>query len=300
MNVNFELYKVFYYVGKYLSFSQAANKLYISQSAVSQSIKLLEEKLNSKLFYRHTKKVKLTPEGQLLYKHIEQAFNFIQSGERSIQQIHSLKQGEVRIGASDTICKYYLLPFFKKFHEMYPDIKIHVTNRPSPVCAELLKKGSVDISVINLPYKMVYKNMTFHEIKKIQDVFIAGKKFLHLKNKVLHLKDLEQYPLLSLQKNSTTRNFLDAFMREHNVDIAPEFELGSIDLLIELTKIGLGISFVMLDAIQESVEKEEVFILNIKEKAPKRSIGVLINKKIPVPIAAQKFIDLLQIKNRVN
>ncbi|QZY55708.1 LysR family transcriptional regulator [Crassaminicella profunda] len=294
MNINFELYKVFYYVAKYLSFSKAAHKLYISQSAVSQSIKLLEEKLNTKLFIRHTKQVKLTSEGKLLFKHIEQAFNFIKSGERSIGEIHSLEKGEVKIGASDTICKYYLLPYFKKFHEMYPEIKIHVTNRPSPVCAELFKKGSVDISVINLPFQKTYKDLSYTEIKKAQDVFIVGEKFKFLQEKKLPLKELENYPFLSLQKNSTTRDFFEDFMKKHHVNISPEFELGSIDLLIELTKIGLGVSFVMMDTIKEALDKKEIFILNIKEKTPKRSIGVLTHKKIPLSIAAQKFINLLQ------
>src|SRR4051812_23633421 len=110
LDINFEHYKVFYFVAQTLSFSAAANELYVSQSAVSQSIKLLEEKLTCRLFSRHTKQVKLTPEGELLFKHIEQAFNFIKAGERSIIDIHSLKQGEVRIGATDTICKHYLLP----------------------------------------------------------------------------------------------------------------------------------------------------------------------------------------------
>lgn len=295
MEINFELYKVFYFVGKYLSFSKAANNLYISQSAVSQSIKLLEEKLDSKLFFRHTKEVKFTVEGELLFKHIEQAFNFIKSGERSVGEIHSLKSGEVKIGASDTICKYYLIPFLKKFHEIYPDIKIRIINRPSPICTELLKKGSVDISVINLPHESIHKNMHFRQIKKIQDVFIAGNNFKQIKNKELSLKELENYPLLLLEKNSTTRNFLDAFLKKHNVDITPEFELGSIDLLIELTKIGLGISYVMLDAVQDALETEKVFILNIKEKPLQRSIGVIHNINIPIPIAAQKFIDLLCI-----
>ncbi|WZL73925.1 LysR family transcriptional regulator [Clostridiaceae bacterium 35-E11] len=293
MNVNFELYKIFYFVGKNLSFSQAAEQLYVSQSAISQSIKLLEEKLGSKLFFRHTKQVKFTPEGALLFKHIEQAFNFIKSGEKGIQEIHSLKQGEVRIGASDTICKYYLLPYFKQFHQMYPDIKIHITNRPSPVCVELLKKGTVDLSVVNLAPNEVYPNMEVREVKKIQDVFITGKSFSYLQNKELPLKALEAYPLLMLEKNSTTRRFFEDFVKKHQVSITPEFELGSIDLLIDLTKIGLGISFVMVDAIKKELLQKEVFILHIKEKLPQRSIGVLTNSNIPVSIATQKFMDLL-------
>lgn len=293
MNINFELYKVFYFVAKNLSFSKAANKLFISQSAVSQSIKQLEKQLNLQLFFRHTKQISLTADGAVLFKHIEQAFNFIKSGERSIGEIHSLNQGEVRIGASDTICKYYLIPFFKKFHELHPNIKIKVINRPSPVCAELLKKGSVDISVINTPHKNSYKNLEFTKVKSIQDVFIAGKNFAHLKNKTISLKELETYPFLMLEKNSTTRSFFESFIKKYGVTIHPEFELGSIDLLVELTKIGLGISFVMSNAIDTYLKSEDIFTLNIKEEIPKRSIGILINKDIPMPIAAQKFIGYL-------
>ncbi|MCT4604668.1 MAG: LysR family transcriptional regulator [Marinisporobacter sp.] len=293
MNINFELYKVFYYVAKYLSFSRAAHELYISQSAVSQSIKLLEEKLHSKLFLRHTKKVNLTSEGNLLFKHIEQAFNFIKAGERSLEETHSLEKGTVKIGASDTICKYYLLPYFKKFHQMYPEIKIHVTNRPSPICAELLKKGNVDLSIINLPFEKNYTDLSYKEIKEVQDVFIAGENFKSLQGKILSLKELENYPFLSLQKNSTTRSFFENFIQKYKVNITPEFELGSIDLLIELTKIGLGISFVTLDTIKEALDKKEIFILNLKEKTPQRSIGVLTHEKVPLPIAAQKFMALL-------
>ncbi|HHY91249.1 MAG TPA: LysR family transcriptional regulator [Clostridiales bacterium] len=292
MDVNFELYKVFYYVAKYLSFSAAASALYISQSAVSQSIKLLEKQLNSTLFFRHTKLVQLTPEGKLLFQHIEQAFHLIKAGEKSIQEIHSLQKGEVKIGASDTICKYYLLPYLKAFHQMYPDIQIRITNRPSPVCVELLKKGAVDISVVNLLPNALYEKIQVKEMKKIQDVLIAGKPFEHLRHHPISIRELEKYPLLLLEKNSTTRRIFEDFAQQHGATIAPEFELGSMDLLIQLTRIGLGISFVMLDAIEKELLNQEIFILKIKEELPQRSIGVLTNSTVPLSIAAQKFIEL--------
>lgn len=293
MNINFESYKVFYYVAKYLSFSKASKALFVSQSAVSQSIKQLEEKLNTTLFFRQTKKVSLTKEGELLFDHIEKAFNFIKTGERSLQSVSLVGRGEIKIGASDTICKYYLIPFIDKFHELYPNIKIKIINRPSPVCAELLTKGEVDISIINLPDKLDYKNISYREIKKIQDVFIAGKKYIHLKGKPMKLKDLENFPLLLLEKNSTTRSFFESLIIDHKLNIAPEIELGSIDLLIELTKIGLGFSFVMEDSVLNEIEDEEVFILDIKERTPKRSIGVLTNTEVHLPESAKKFIDIL-------
>lgn len=292
MDINFELYKVFYFAAKTMNFSKAAEKLYVSQSAVSQSIKLLEKKLDTKLFFRHTKNMKLTCEGETLFKHIEQAFNFIKSGERALFEISNLMEGEIRIGASDTICKYFLLPYFKKFHENYPNIKIHITNRPSPLCLELLKRGNIDIAVINLSDKYKYENLEVTPVKTIQDVFIGGERFNELKDKTIKLKELEKYPILSLEKNSTTRVYFEKLIKKNNVKISPEIELDSIDLLVEMTKIGLGISFVIEDAIKEDLKKGNIFTLNMKEKIPSRSIGIVTHKKIPLPSAGKEFLGM--------
>lgn len=294
MDINFELYKVFYYVASSLSFSEAAAKLFISQSAVSQSVKLLEEKLGAKLFMRNTKQVKLTHDGDMLFKHIEQAFNFIKTGERSIQEVHSLQRGEIRIGASDTICRYYLLEYFKRFHEIYPQIKISITNRPSSVCAELLNKGLIDLCVANLPDTSVLKNINIIRLKTIQDVFIAGKNFVHLKNKPLKPAELAKYPLLMLERPTITRTYFDSFFEKSGVFITPEIELGSIDLLVDLVKIGLGISFISIEYIEKELETNELFVLDIATDIAPRQLGILTHNNLPVPVAAQKFIDLLQ------
>ena len=293
MDINFELYKVFYHVAKQLNFSEAAQHLYISQSAVSQSIKLLETKLNCQLFLRHTKQVRLTQEGESLYRHIEQAYHFIKSGEKNIHQIQLLEEGEVRIGASDTICKYHLLPFIKEFHHQYPKIRIHITNRTSPVCIELLKKGQVDLAVVNLPEESLETSFQVNHLAKVHYAFIAGEAFTDLKNREVSLKELEQYPVLTLEKNTTTRSLLDAFLLQNHIDITPEIEISSIDLLIEFAKIGLGISFVMQDSLKGIFPRDDLFQLNIKEKLPQRNLGVLSHTNLPVPIAASRFLELL-------
>ncbi len=293
MDISFELYKVFYHVAKNLSFSTASTSLYVSQSAVSQSVRLLEEKLQCRLFIRNTKQVKLTQEGELLFKHVEQAFNFIKSGERGLSELHALEQGEVRIGASDTICKYHLLPCLKEFNRLYPKIHIHVTNRTSPKCLELLENGSVDAAVVNIPAKGLPRHLQTKKIKAIQDVFIAGQSYAHLQERIMPLAELQQYPLLMLEKNTTTRNFIDAFLAKKGIRISPEIELGSVDLLIELAKIGLGIAFVVKDYIAKELAKEEVFILKIKEKTPQRDLGIVTKRNVPLPVAAQKFVELL-------
>ncbi|MBB6218839.1 DNA-binding transcriptional LysR family regulator [Anaerosolibacter carboniphilus] len=295
MDINFELYKVFYYAGKHLNFSEAANHLYITQSAVSQSIKQLEAKLHIQLFMRHTKKIRLTPEGESLFKYVEQAFFAIKSGERTLQAIQNLQHGEVRIAASDTICKYYLLPYLKEFHQKYPHIKIHITNRPSPVCMELLNNGVVDISVVNMLNHEAGSSLNIHPFKRIQDVFIAGKAFESLKGEKLSLKSLAGYPFLLLEKNSTTRRFLDDFLKKYEITLSPEVELDSIDLLIEFTKIGLGISYVMEDTIKDALENQDLFILELEEAVPQRQVAILTHRQIPTPLSAQRFIELLGI-----
>ena len=292
-DISFELYKVFYHVAKNLSFSEASQKLYISQSAVSQSVRLLEDKLNCSLFNRTTKQVRLTAEGEVLFRHIEQAYNFIKGGERSIEEIHGLKQGEIRIGASDTICKYYLLPFLQKFNRQYPAIKINITNRTSPICIELLRKGSIDAAVVNLPPRYEGQ-LQVTKLKSLQDVFIAGPAFFHLRDRILGLQELASYPLLMLETKTITREFFDQFLAERGVSLRPEIELGSIDLLIELTKIGLGISFVSREYIERDLTAGSICQLRIKDEIPPRFLGIMTNQAIPLPAAAKKFIDMLK------
>ena len=164
MDINYELYKVFYHVAATLSFSEASKQLFISQSAVSQSIKVLEKKLNQKLFIRSTKRVQLTPEGEILFKHIQPAMNLIKQGETQLLEANTLNGGQLRIGASDTICRYYLVPYLNRFHKQYPRIHIKVTNQTSIQCAALLEHGQVDLIVVNYPNSALSENHIFKTI----------------------------------------------------------------------------------------------------------------------------------------
>ncbi|MBM7557584.1 LysR family transcriptional regulator [Halanaerobacter jeridensis] len=291
MNVNYELYKVFYHVANHLSFSKAAEKLYISQSAVSQSIKTLEEELDTKLFIRSTKQVTLTKEGKTLFEHIKPAFNLIKNGEQNIQDINSFKKGEIHIGANDTICKYFLLPYLKQFHELYPQIHIQITNRTSAKCVELLKEGAVDLIITNLPNQQITEQMEVTKVFSFKDVFIAGPKYNELNQETIKLEHLANYPILMLEEKTTTRTFFNQLMDEFEVELNPEVELGSIDLLIEMAKIGLGISFVPEYCLDS--EERGLFTVNLQEKLTTRNLGLVTNEKIPFSTASQKFIELL-------
>ena len=293
MKVNFELYKVFYYSALYSNFSKAGKKLFISQSAVSQSIKQLESQLNTTLFFRKNKKISLTPQGEDLFSYIEKAFILIESGERTIQEKSELQKKELRIAASDTICKYYLIPYFKEFNEKNPDIKLKIINRTSPVCISLLEEGAIDLAIVNLPEKYsINSTLEVKIIREIQDVFIAGNKYKELSEKNISLRDIKDYPFLLLEKNSTTRLFLDKFLEGQNIKINTEIELESVDLLVELTKIGLGVSFVIREAVEDDIDKGSIIAIDIAQKTPARSLGLLKNNGLPLSESSKKFIKL--------
>ena len=291
MDINYELYKVFYYVAKTLSFSEASKKLFISHSAVSQSIKALEKKLDQTLFIRSTKRVKLTPEGEILFKHIEPAVNLIIRGENQIMDANDLNGGQLRIGATDTICRYHLVPYLKEFHEHFPNVHIKVTNATSSRCVDLLENEVVDLVVTNYPNPRMNSIQNVRKIHEFHDVFIANQNYAHLKNKRLELEELLGYPILMLDKVSMTSEFLHSLFQQHQLDLVPEIELSSNDLLIDLARIGLGIAFIPDFCLPEN--DPDLFIIRTREMLPTRQLVAGYNDKVPLSEAAQYFIDIL-------
>lgn len=291
MDINYELYKVFFHVASTLSFSEASKQLFISQSAVSQSIKVLERKLNQTLFIRSTKRVQLTPEGEILLKHIEPALNLIKKGENQLLEANTLNGGQLRIGASDTICRYFLVPFLSRFHSKYPNIHIKVTNRTSIECARLLENGQVDFIVTNYPNSGLLSIHDVKPIKEFSDVFVANETYFPLKEHTVTLTELQTHPILMLDRKSTTSEFLHNLFQKHQLDLVPEIELSSNDLLIDLARIGLGIAFVPDFCIPE--KEKELFVLELEETLPPRQLVVAHNETMPVSQAAREFMESL-------
>ena len=291
MDINYELYKVFYHVAITLSFSEASKQLFISQSAVSQSIKVLEKKLNQKLFIRSTKRVQLTPEGEILFKHIEPAMNLIKQGENQLLEAHTLNGGQLRIGASDTICRYYLVPYLNKFHKQFPHVHIKVTNQTSIACASLLEHGQVDFIVVNYPNSALSSTHTPRVINEYHDVFVANRQYFPLDGREVSLASLQKYPILMLDRKSTTSEFLHSMFQRHQLDLVPEIELSSNDLLIDLARIGLGVAFVPDYCIPEN--EHSLFKVQIHEELPTRQIVVASNDSLPISQAAKQFMEML-------
>lgn len=295
MDINYELYKVFYHVATSLSFSEASKKLFISQSAVSQSIKTLEKKLGQTLFIRSTKKVQLTSAGALLLKHVEPAMNLIARGESQLLDSGTLGLGQLHIGASDTICRYLLVPYLKKFHELFPNVPIKVTNATSIKCVELLDQRKVDLIVTNFPNSHLNHTYVQKTICNFSDVFIANPKYFNLVDKVISFEELKQNPILMLDKNCTTSEFLHNLFLQHQLELVPEVELSSNDLLIDLARIGLGIAFVPDYCVTN--DNKDLFILKTKEKMPPRQIVASVNTTLPVSASTEEFLKLLPSVN---
>ncbi|MDF2886730.1 MAG: transcriptional regulator, LysR family [Lacrimispora sp.] len=291
MDVNYELYKVFYHVAATLSFSEASKQLFISQSAVSQSVKVLEKKLNQTLFIRSTKKVQLTPEGEILLKHIEPAINLIRKGENQLLEANTLNGGQLRIGASDTICRYYLVPYLNRFHKAYPNVHIKVTNQTSIECAHLLENGQVDFIITNYPNSGLLSSQKVRVINEFADVFVANQEYFPLKGETVNLQKLQTYPILMLDRKSTTSEFLHHMFQKEQLDLVPEIELSSNDLLIDLARIGLGIAFVPDFCIPGN--DKDLFQVRLTEKLPIRQMVVAYNENIPVSQASRQFMDML-------
>lgn len=291
MDINYESYKVFYYVAETLSFSEASKKLYISQSAVSQSVKALEQKLGCPLFVRSTKNVQLTPAGQALLKHVGPAVHLIQRGESQILNSESQGLGPLYIGAPDTVCRYFLAPYLKQFHQKFPHVPIKVFNAPSAACVGLLEQGKADLIVTNDPNPELRPSCVKKITHAFQDVFVANPDYFDLKDRELSFTDLCRYPVLMLNQKSSTSEFLRGLFLQQKLALVPEIELASNDLLIDLARIGLGIAFVP-DYCLFSMP-DDLFVLRIKEPIPPRRLAAATHPGLPVSASAEEFLKLL-------
>ncbi len=289
MDINYELYKVFYHVATTLSFSEASKQLFISQSAVSQSVKVLEKKLNQNLFIRSTKRVQLTPEGEILLRHIEPAIQLIKRGENQILEAGSLGGGQLRIGASDTICRYFLVPYLSRFHKEFPGIHIKVTNHTSIGCVDLLESGQVDLIFSNYPNSRLGNTGHMTKVHSFQDVFIANRNYFSLEHQRLTFRELLNYPILMLDRKSTTSEYLHALFLQHQLDLVPEIELSSNDLLLDLASIGLGIAFVPDYCLPK--HSPDLFPLQLSEELPSRQLVLVHSEQLPLSPAAKQFLE---------
>ena len=294
MNTNLEYYKFFYYVGKLHSITLAAEELNVSQPAVSQAIRNLERELGTTLFMRTSRGVRLTAEGQTLYGYVQRGYETIREGERKFLEMQELTSGEVCIGASDMTLQFYLLPYLEKFHEKYPGIKVIVSNAPTPETLNSLREGRIDFGIVSTPFPD-RPDIQMIPVREIEDVFVAGRRFFGYKNKMLDFQELESLPLIFLEKNTSSRSYMDEFLAGNGVYVQPEFELATSDMIVQFVRRNLGVGCVMRDFARDYVESGLLFELRFNKMIPKRQFCVVRNTKMPMAPAAEKLLEIMEL-----
>lgn len=292
--VDLDLYRVFYTVAKCGSLTKAAEELYISQPAVSQAIKQLESQLGGKLFNRVSRGMELTETGgKQMFDIVEQALKMLDSAEDRFRERRNIATGQIRIAAADTIVTHFLMRYIKKYHEIYPNVNIIFKNSTTKEALDMIKSNKADIGMVNLPIYDKDVIMT-GQTGIIEDIFVASDKYKELFDKNISLRDLPDFPVLMLDGTTSTTKEINDFFDSMSIKIVPEFEAGSIELLIEMAKNGLGIACVPRRYVLDELAKKELHEVRVSPSLPLRATGVIIKGEIEEhSFAVKEFIKVL-------
>jgi len=291
MSGDLELYKIFHTVAYYKNISRAAEALYISQPAVSKSIKKLESTVDVKLFTRSSKGVNLTAEGEIFYEYLDKALALISAGEKTLTDLKDKRQGVITIGVSTTLCKYFLLPCIKAFKSKHPDIQIKIINKTTFDTLKQIDQGIVDFGIVSHPFN--HTTYTFTKLADIQDIFVAEAEYL----KTLHLVQPNDIfgkgTFMMLEVDNITRQYVDKFLLENNMLVTPEIQINTMDFLVEFAKIGLGIALVIKNFVEKELQEGSLVEIPVSPPIPPRTICIAHYKNKPLSIAAQAFLSYL-------
>ena len=254
MEQNLSQYKIFYEVAKAGNISKAAKELYISQPAISKAIGKLEDSLGLSLFTRSSRGVQLTSEGEILFEHAREAFEALERGEQELRRIQEFDIGHLRIGVSNTLCKYILLPYLKTFIDQYPHMKVTIESQSTVQTLNRLEQQKIDLGLVAEP--SLRKDLSFIPVMDIQDIFVSTRAYLEN----LYLREgsdtniFETGNIMLLDENNMTRHHVDEYMAENAIFPHQILEVTTMDLLIEFAKIGLGVACVIRELVQKELD----------------------------------------------
>lgn len=290
--VNLELYRVFYTVAKCGSLTRAAEELYISQPAVSQSVKQLENQLGVTLFNRTHRGMELSAQGgKIIFAEVERALGLLYEAENRIAQMKASATGTIRIGASDTIFEYFLADKIVEFHERFPAVKIELMADFTPDTIEKLKANRCDVAFVNLPIAEEPELHLEGNCMRLNDVFIAGEKYKELADGKISLAKLKKYPLIMMDKNTVARRSFDSFLDSVGIQLQPSIEVGSWDLMKRLVARGMGVGIIPREYVVRGLEEGELFEVKTDPVLPTRAVGMLLPKNQPVSYALHSFLE---------
>ena len=273
MEQNLSQYKIFYEVAKAGNISKAAKELYISQPAISKAISKLEDSLGLSLFTRSSRGVQLTSEGEILFEHTREAFDALDRGEQELKRIQEFDIGHLRIGVSNTLCKYILLPYLKTFIDQYPHMKVTIESQATAQTLARLEQQKIDLGLVAEP--SVRRDLAFIPVMDIQDTFVTTPNYLEN----LYLREgqdtslFETGNIMLLDTSNMTRHHVDEYMAENNIFPHQILEVTTMDLLIEFAKIGLGIACVIKELVQKELDSGMLVGIPLDIPIHRRTIG---------------------------
>ncbi|MCP1102679.1 DNA-binding transcriptional LysR family regulator [Aequitasia blattaphilus] len=292
MEITYDYYRIFYYVAKYQSFTQAANVLNSNQPNLTKYINNLENQLSCKLFIRTNRGVTLTPEGEKLYSHVAVAYEQFKAAELELANDKNLKSGVVTIGVSNTALHGILLPVLSHFREAYPGIQLKLSNQTTPQSLQALKNGTVDFSLVTTPVQ-IQKPFVETDLKNFQEILIGSSQYKELTDRPLDLKDTVQYPMIFLGKGTTTREFYNTFYSHHGLVLTPDTETATTDQLLPLVKNNIGLAFIPEEFAIEAINKKEVIAIPLVQEVPPRRICLVEDSSRHLNIAANKLKQMI-------
>ena len=295
MAVKLELYRVFKEVAETGNISLAAKNLYISQSAVSQSIKQLETALQARLFARSPRGVSLTWEGQMLYQYVRSALGLLATGEDKLSQAQQLLLGTLTIGASDTVTSFFLTPYLETFHHQHPGIRLKIVSGRSAKVLSMLKSGAVDIAFASSPSD---SSLATWSCFATHAIFVAGSGYGCDFDHVYTRQEIADFPLILLERKASSRVFLEQYFLQSGITLTPEIELSSRSLLVSLAKIGLGVAGVTLEFVQDALLSGDIRLLKTDFTIPSRSVDMCTLQDVSPTAAAAAFMEMVRREAR--
>ena len=260
---------------------------YISQSAVSQSIKQLERDLQTRLFARNSRGVTLTAEGQMLYEYVRSAMGLLETGEEKLSQTRELQMGQLTIGASDTVTSQFLLPYLDTFHKRHPAIHIQIVSGRSHKVLGLLRSGKVDIAFASTPTDLT--SLETYPCFPTHSIFVAGAGYPCDFDHVYSLEEMSAFPLILLERKASSRLYLERFFLQNGLKLNPEIELGARSLLVDLAAIGFGVAGVTEEFVTRDLESGRLRQLKTSFQIPPRSVDMCMLRDVPQTAAAERF-----------
>ena len=292
MSVKLELYRVFKEVAEAGNITAAAQTLFISQSAVSQSIKQLEAELQTRLFARNSRGVTLTADGRMLYEYVRSAMGLLETGEEKLSQSRDLQMGHLTIGASDTVTSQFLLPYLDRFHRQYPAIHIQIISGRSHKVLGLLQSGKVDIAFASTPQEGA--SLETFPCLATHSIFVAGAEYPCDFDHVYSLEEIARFPLILLERKASSRLYLEKYFLQNGLHLNPEIELGARSLLVDLAAIGFGVAGVTEEFVRRELESGRLRKLLTSFDIPPRSVDLCVLRDVPLTSAAQRFSDFIR------